>query len=307
MAADRLIIMKQQASSGVRVITAAAGGRSYTFVFAVLVYLLYGSAGVRVITVAAGGRSYKENNSIEWFLVDPSELTETIGYCIFILSVYVSKEIEKIMRGFLWNQGVMQKEKAKVKWQDVCSLKIQGGLGIESLDTWNIALISKHVWNLVSRKNSLWVKWIKSYRLIDRRTRDMNDKMLWLSNNGKVGNFSVKAVWSDLILVKPVVPCLKIKVSAQGLQAAEIVEFCKFSGKWRVIAQWSDELVISLGWRGSWFALLLLMDSNGVILKKWEILNTGVYNLEAFLLIEFDNYEDLYAKTDDNVLSQLMP
>ncbi|GKD32601.1 sodium/hydrogen exchanger 6, partial [Tanacetum coccineum] len=78
-------------------------------------------------------------------------------------------EIEKIMRGFLWAHGVMQKGKAKVKWKDVCSLKVQGGLGIKSLNTWNIALMSKHIWNLVSKKDSLWVKWVNSYRLIDSR------------------------------------------------------------------------------------------------------------------------------------------
>ncbi|GJV84299.1 hypothetical protein Tco_1524197 [Tanacetum coccineum] len=50
MAADRLIMMKQQIYDS----------------FAT-VYLLYGSAGVRVIT-AAGGRSYKENSS-SWFLL----------------------------------------------------------------------------------------------------------------------------------------------------------------------------------------------------------------------------------------------
>ena len=30
--------------------------------------------------------------------------------------------------------------------------------------------MSKHIWNLVSKKDSLWVKWINSYRLIDRRS-----------------------------------------------------------------------------------------------------------------------------------------
>lgn len=89
---------------------------------------------------------------------------------VFILPMYVSHVIEKIMRGFLWNQGVMQKGKAKVKWQDVCGLKIQGVLGIKSLHSWNIALMSKHIWNVVSKKDSLWVRWINSYRLVDRRS-----------------------------------------------------------------------------------------------------------------------------------------
>ncbi|GJZ70725.1 hypothetical protein Tco_0634576, partial [Tanacetum coccineum] len=59
------------------------------------------------------------------------------------------------------------KGKAKVKWKDVCRLKVQGGLGIKSLHIWNIALMSKHIWNIMSKKYSLWVKWVNAYRLND--------------------------------------------------------------------------------------------------------------------------------------------
>ncbi|XP_071733553.1 uncharacterized protein [Rutidosis leptorrhynchoides] len=53
----------------------------------------------------------------------------------------------------------------KVKWYDVCFKKSQGGLGIRSLSGWNIALLSKHMWNVLSNKESLWVRWVNSYRL----------------------------------------------------------------------------------------------------------------------------------------------
>ncbi|XP_071694675.1 uncharacterized protein [Rutidosis leptorrhynchoides] len=39
------------------------------------------------------------------------------------------KEMEKLMRGFLWCQGNMKNGKAKVKWDDVCLPKQEGGLG----------------------------------------------------------------------------------------------------------------------------------------------------------------------------------
>lgn len=84
---------------------------------------------------------------------------------IFILPEHVSQSIEKLMRGFIWSQGVLERGKAKVKWDDVCGLQVQGGLGIKSLKIWNVALMSKHVWNIVSKKDSLWVKWVNSYRL----------------------------------------------------------------------------------------------------------------------------------------------
>ncbi|GJX75707.1 RNA-directed DNA polymerase, eukaryota, reverse transcriptase zinc-binding domain protein [Tanacetum coccineum] len=93
---------------------------------------------------------------------------------IFILPDYVSKEIEKLMRGFIWSQGDLKKGKAKVKWEDVCGLKIQGGLGIKSLHCWNIALMSKHLWNIASKKDSLWVQWINAYRLYDKGVGERN-------------------------------------------------------------------------------------------------------------------------------------
>nr|GFB95557.1 hypothetical protein [Tanacetum cinerariifolium] len=76
----------------------------------------------------------------------------------FRLSKSVDYEIEQLMRGFLWSHGDLCKGHAKVNWKDVCCLKCQGGLAIKSLNTWNISLIFKHIWNVVSKKDSLWVK-----------------------------------------------------------------------------------------------------------------------------------------------------
>lgn len=95
---------------------------------------------------------------------------------IFLLPVSISNDIESIMRGFLWCHGELKRGKAKVNWVDVCKPRTQGGLGIKPLKTWNIALLSKHVWNIVARRNSLWVKWVYAHRLCDRR---MNERNFW--------------------------------------------------------------------------------------------------------------------------------
>lgn len=52
-------------------------------------------------------------------------------------------------KGFLWCGGDLQKGKAKVKWKDVCRPKMEGGLGLKCLRAWNVALVSKHIWNLL--------------------------------------------------------------------------------------------------------------------------------------------------------------
>ncbi|GJV84096.1 zinc finger, CCHC-type containing protein [Tanacetum coccineum] len=87
---------------------------------------------------------------------------------VFILPSSLMLELEQVMRGFLWCQGEMRKGKAKVAWEDVCLPKKEGGLGIRRLEAFNKALISSHIWSLLSHKESLWVKWIHTYKLNGR-------------------------------------------------------------------------------------------------------------------------------------------
>lgn len=55
--------------------------------------------------------------------------------------------------------------KAKVAWKSICLPKAEGGLGIRKLTLWNKALMMSQIWKILSHKESLWVKWIHSYRL----------------------------------------------------------------------------------------------------------------------------------------------
>ncbi|GKC96297.1 reverse transcriptase domain-containing protein [Tanacetum coccineum] len=58
--------------------------------------------------------------------------------------------------------------KAKVLWEVVCLPKKEGGLGLRRLELFNKALMVSHIWNLLVRKESLWVKWIHEYKLRGR-------------------------------------------------------------------------------------------------------------------------------------------
>lgn len=46
-------------------------------------------------------------------------------------------------------------------WSNVCKPKSNGGLGIRDLLTWNKAACFKYVWEIHSKKDSLWLKWIQ--------------------------------------------------------------------------------------------------------------------------------------------------
>ncbi|GKC26909.1 putative RNA-directed DNA polymerase [Tanacetum coccineum] len=73
---------------------------------------------------------------------------------VFILPTRMLLEIEQLMRGFLWCQGTMRKGKSKVAWEVVY---------------------------LLSHKESLWVKWIHTYKLRDRSFWDvpLRGNMMW--------------------------------------------------------------------------------------------------------------------------------
>lgn len=96
---------------------------------------------------------------------------------IFLLPISVTKQIEKLIRGFIWGGKDAARGKAKVSWKDVCCPKQEGGLGLRSLRCWNKALMVYHIWNIVSEKCSLWVKWVHDYRLKRRSFWDI--KVAW--------------------------------------------------------------------------------------------------------------------------------
>lgn len=76
---------------------------------------------------------------------------------MFVIPPATIREIEKILRGFLWCSGELKQGKAKMNWKMVCRPKINGRLGIKNLKIWNFALLSKQVWNVINKKSTLWV------------------------------------------------------------------------------------------------------------------------------------------------------
>ncbi|GFY81203.1 hypothetical protein Acr_01g0010120 [Actinidia rufa] len=52
-------------------------------------------------------------------------------------------------------------------WDDVCLPKMEGGLGLKNLEAWNVALLSKNLWNIHAKKDTLWVRWIHQHYLQD--------------------------------------------------------------------------------------------------------------------------------------------
>ncbi|GJV02758.1 RNA-directed DNA polymerase, eukaryota, reverse transcriptase zinc-binding domain protein [Tanacetum coccineum] len=123
--------------------------------------------------------------------------------------------------------------KARVALKEVCSPKSQGGLGLNPLEQWNSVLLVKHLWNIATRKESLWIgngktisvcvfndqcnlsdllddngwRWPTEWRsktiILGRREyiprlEDTHDIPVWITKKGNDVKFSTNQVWKDL-------------------------------------------------------------------------------------------------------------
>lgn len=64
----------------------------------------------------------------------------------------------RISRIFLWGSPY-----GPVAWSTICCPKEEGGLGVRDLNAWNSALMTKLIWNLHLKKDSMWIKWVHHF------------------------------------------------------------------------------------------------------------------------------------------------
>ncbi|GFY83129.1 hypothetical protein Acr_02g0013690 [Actinidia rufa] len=76
------------------------------------------------------------------------------------ISEYINAWAGATLSNFLWGGKATGSKRPLVAWKDICRPKPEGGLGFMDLNAWNWALLAKALWNLQSKKDTLWVKWI---------------------------------------------------------------------------------------------------------------------------------------------------
>ncbi|GJR68831.1 RNA-directed DNA polymerase, eukaryota, reverse transcriptase zinc-binding domain protein [Tanacetum coccineum] len=116
------------------------------------------------------------------------------------------------LQNFLWAKEGNTSGMVSIGWKEVCKPKSQGGLGLKPLCAWNEALMAKHLWNIASNKDSIWVKWINIHKLKGRSFWDdgvlKGHSWVWaqlldlrdrIKNyvNVRIGNGSSCNVWFD--------------------------------------------------------------------------------------------------------------
>ncbi|GFZ03718.1 hypothetical protein Acr_16g0003420 [Actinidia rufa] len=87
----------------------------------------------------------------------------------------VKAKIVQLCRNFLWSGNCNSHKRPLVAWEEVILPKSEGGLGIRNIKAWNKALISKTLWDIQAKKDSIWVQWVHQIY--------MNNRSFWEYNS----------------------------------------------------------------------------------------------------------------------------
>ncbi|KAK4348291.1 hypothetical protein RND71_034630 [Anisodus tanguticus] len=89
---------------------------------------------------------------------------ESFWLSILPVPITVSDKIVSLCRKFLWRSN-----HPLVSWSQCCLPKSEGGLGFRDMKAWNRALLTKCLWNIHQKNDTLWIKWI-SQKYLSRDT-----------------------------------------------------------------------------------------------------------------------------------------
>ncbi|XP_058765820.1 uncharacterized protein LOC131639335 [Vicia villosa] len=91
----------------------------------------------------------------------------------FPLPKHVIHKIDAICRSFMWTGGKEISRKSPISWDKVCRPKCNGGMNLISLQIWNQATLSKLLWSISCKADSLWVRWVHAYYLKKDKIMDV--------------------------------------------------------------------------------------------------------------------------------------
>lgn len=107
---------------------------------------------------------------------------------IYLPSSILDK-LDRVSRSFLWGSTPEKRKQHLVAWDQVCLPKREGGLGVRSATTMNMAMLGKLGWRLMNDTESLWARVLRhKYKVGDMHDISwLKTKSSWSSTWRSVG------------------------------------------------------------------------------------------------------------------------
>ena len=127
-------------------------------------------------------------------------------------------DLEKMMRSFWWGQKHQEPKMAWVGWKTMCKPKSQGGMGFRNLQAFNLALLAKQAWRILSNPITLVARILKEkyFPFCDILHTDLGSnpsftqrsifnslEVLRCGTRWRVGNGHLIHIWEDKWLPTP--------------------------------------------------------------------------------------------------------
>ncbi|XP_031105595.1 uncharacterized protein LOC116010359 [Ipomoea triloba] len=122
-----------------------------------------------------------------------------------MLPIGVIKEMEQLIRNFIWGSSPSIRRCHLVNWNTVTKSKFEGGLGLRKLDKMNEAFLAKLGWRLMQNEDSLWTQVLKAKYAITSV-----DCMTWRPK----ANMSF--VWKGILNTIPILQGGRVKLINNG-------------------------------------------------------------------------------------------
>ncbi|CAL1399429.1 unnamed protein product [Linum trigynum] len=75
-----------------------------------------------------------------------------------VLPATICEAIDKKIKGFIWGSQEGVRKAHLISWETICKPKSQGGLGLRSARSMNMAFLIKLAWKILNHEDALWVK-----------------------------------------------------------------------------------------------------------------------------------------------------
>ena len=104
-------------------------------------------------------------------------------FSFFRVHKKVENKIVRLQRKFLWGSASEQNKIAWIRWEKVCLPKVDGGLGVKDIRSFNTALLGKWKWKLFQKQGELWARVIESkyggWRSLNETPRANKESIWW--------------------------------------------------------------------------------------------------------------------------------